>query len=129
MPQGWRNVKTITTIALVGYWSTLFLATHFPRNPIPPEAGVSDKLQHYLAYAGLATLAAWWVAVRRPMTLRQYCAIMLSMALYGAADEILQSLVGRETDLLDWRADMIGAATGLIAFALAFAAYRRKIAR
>jgi VanZ family protein len=110
---------------VTGYWLMLFIATHIPRSPIPASVGISDKLQHYVAYAILAFLASWWVAVRRPFTTPQHVAVLASMALYGAADEILQSLVGRETDYLDWRADMIGAATGLILFSLSIVIRRR----
>ena len=43
---------------------------------------------------------------------------IIAIALYGAADELLQIPVGRQAEFADWIADMAGAATGIATTAL-----------
>ncbi|MGQ0633671.1 MAG: VanZ family protein [Planctomycetaceae bacterium] len=113
-----ERARFATTITLVVYWLTLFAATHVPKVPrvLPPQ--ISDKWQHYVAYAVLGGLLTCWWWQRRGLTWRSALGLVLVIAAYGAFDESTQPLFGRESDLLDWRADAIGAATGVALFSL-----------
>ena len=105
------------TAALVGYWLTLFAATHVPRSfPILPSDR-TDKLVHVAAFAVLAWLLAnAWQRSTGRLTGGHLRAAWLLIVLYAAADEWTQAWVGRECSLGDWLADAVGAAVGLIVF-------------
>jgi VanZ family protein len=111
-------------IALIGYWASLFLATHWPR---PPRIVISggDKMLHFVAYAGLAVLWGWAVALTRKPRRADWLRILLILAVYGAIDELLQGPVGRSPETADWLADLAAAAAGLLAIALALPLLRR----
>lgn len=92
------------------YLATLATATHISK---PPEIvrGVLtfDKLVHGAAYAILVGLA-WMAWPPMPSSRRVTRAAMwLGLgSLYAAADELLQPLTGRDAELGDWAADVIG---------------------
>lgn len=72
----------------------------------------ADKVIHAIEYAVLCGLL--FRALRRSATawLCHWSPIVafLIAALYGATDEWHQSFVGRDADVLDWMADVFGAA-------------------
>ncbi|MEA3017672.1 MAG: hypothetical protein QOI38_2394 [Sphingomonadales bacterium] len=72
---------------------------HFPGDP-------SDKVQHILAFAALALLAA--LAYRRVSVWR----LGLGLSLFGAAIELVQLIpaLQRDGDVVDWCADTVSAA-------------------
>ena len=102
-------------LPVVAYMAVIFLLSSMS-SPPGPEGWLSDKAQHGIAYAGLAvvTLRAtsggrWWAA-----SLRQSAVAWTIATLYGATDELHQAFTpGRTPDLLDLRADAVGAAVGL----------------
>lgn len=78
-----------------------------------------DKAFHFAAFAGLAFLCCWAVSSRRRLTSVAYGWIVGVLAIYAAADELLQiPLPRRNADPLDWLADTAGAACGVAVFAL-----------
>lgn len=99
------------------YWSLLFIGTHIPRPEtfIPP--GVSDKLLHFCAFAGLAFLYALCRSQHDERTARSYVTSFAVLAGYAALDEILQMVpfINRNTDFGDWVADVAGILAGLAA--------------
>jgi VanZ family protein len=107
--------------ALAGlYWLLLLLATHLPlppaKNSRPPN-GRDDKVQHCVAYAGLAfaLCVAGALDGRFRRSLVPY--VLLAIFGYSIADEWTQQFIRyRETDWNDWVADMLGTGTGLAAF-------------
>ncbi len=107
---GWPLASWLTWGALGAYWVTLFLLTHLPVEQLPMP-NISDKVLHLGAYGGLGGLlvVAYWV---RPGISRgrQLAWLLLLLAAFGAVDELLQIPVGRNGDVLDWLADVIGAA-------------------
>ena len=107
-----RRITVLLTIALVLYWLVAFLGTH-----IPIPAGViprgGDKVLHFAGYAILASLLMGLRASRGPFGWYSVLMRWMVVALYGAFDEVTQSLVGRHADVGDWCADLIGAAFGL----------------
>ena len=75
-----------------------------------PEIEVSDKIQHFAAYAGLAFLAK--IAWRPPGFLGWPLA---SVVIAGPAIELLQFLVpGRSASVGDAVADVMGVAVGVL---------------
>jgi VanZ family protein len=84
-------------------------------NPLPAvTARVWDKLLHLMEYGGLALLLARaLVGDGRSWRAALVGATLLASA-YGATDEYHQSLVpGRESSVLDWSADTLGAIVGV----------------
>lgn len=108
------------------YWLAIFIATHIPLTltlPLKPMlAGWPkglDKVEHCVAFAGLAILlsAAGTSWIRSPWQL--YAAVFGLAAIYGVFDELTQILVPtRSADVRDWAADVTGAAIGVSVFAL-----------
>ncbi len=119
------RIQSWLTVILGVYWLVIFSGTHIPRVPAALDAGMSDKWQHYVAYAGLGWLLAAWRSSRGPMSRIVYLTLFGVVALYGVVDELLQIPVGRDCDILDWRSDVVGAASGLALFA-AIQAFRNK---
>jgi VanZ family protein len=119
-----QGLKRLALAALAVYWLALFAGTHTPRTPHALELGGLDKWAHAGAYGGLAFLLAWNTALRRGFSWRAAAAIVCLLAAFGAFDELTQTLVGRDCDLLDWMADMAGTLVGLAAFRLATVVHR-----
>jgi hypothetical protein len=93
-----------------------FVMALLPRPPQLPGAP-SDKVQHVVAFAVLAALAAWAYPRARPIK------VALGLSIFGALIEIAQTipLLHRDGDPLDWLADTLAA--GLV---LAIAAWIRR---
>jgi VanZ family protein len=96
---------------VVLYMTAIFTLSAMPEPPSPP--GLDDKTQHFAAYAGLglvtlrATSGGALTGVRAGAALGAWALA----AVYGASDEFHQRFVpGRTADLLDLRADALGAA-------------------
>ena len=125
-------------MALAIYWSLAFVVTHVP--PFLPDADDDepepliglDKVVHFLGYAGLAFVlmnalvrpadaAAQAADAERP-TIRSFrrgvVITILCCAVYGALDELTQPPFGRTADPMDYVADLLGLAAGLLAFRL-----------
>ena len=113
MPLQRRHKYVIAGLAV--YWPLLFIATHAPVQDIGRQTGMSDKTMHWLAYLGLVFLV--WLAVspyeRVNWRKAKVWVILVVIVWYGVMDEWLQSYVGREARVDDFRADMIGALAGL----------------
>jgi VanZ family protein len=92
------------------YLVTLTTATHIPKPPdMVRGVLVFDKLVHGAAYAILVGLG--WLAWPPMPSSRRWtrAAVWLGLAsVFAAADEILQPLTGRDAELGDWAADVIG---------------------
>jgi VanZ family protein len=113
-----RGNKCVWQLALAGYWLTLAIATHLPKETTTLPGGGFDKAAHLGAFAVLAVLCAGaWPPTIRRRSLSQLLWISILVAVYGAIDEWTQSFVGRQTSLGDWLADVAGAAIGLGLFA------------
>ena len=108
-----RLGRRVLGVVLAAYWVAMFLGTHVDIAPPGPEVPNSDKVVHFLGYCGLATLFAFWVATERRLTLKVVLGIMLTLAAYALFDELSQIPVGRECDVMDWVADMLGASLGV----------------
>jgi VanZ family protein len=112
------NLRRILWSVTIAYWVMLFVATHVPPVRLPGTM-VSDKTQHFVAYAVLTLMAGvtLWMAfpARRWIGFLPLFSV-LGAAAYGAFDEITQPITGRTRDFRDWVADCGGAllAAGLL---------------
>ena len=103
------------TLALVLYFVMMFTATHIPTVP-SQLAEVSDKLMHFLVYAGLGFLLCLYRATRQPASWKDAGIVLGIGSIYAVLDELLQIPVGRHCDAMDWLADTIGILIGIAAF-------------
>jgi VanZ family protein len=99
---------------LAVYWTALFIGTHMPLPQLKEMPRFSDKVMHFGAYAGLAFLLGLWRSARRGYARGVPWTILLVVALYGVADELLQIPVNRSAEVADFTADMLGGMLGLV---------------
>jgi VanZ family protein len=99
------------------YWLGLFAVTHIPPAQLP-KTNVSDKLEHFTAYAILCGFLHFCLWPRRmhPLT-RAGVVLGIAMA-YGAFDELTQILVNRSCSIDDWYADVGGACVAVLVMSL-----------
>jgi VanZ family protein len=113
------------SLALAAYWLLIFILTHTPA-PDLPRVPVNDKLEHFLAYGllgGLLYLTAW---SRRPNWNRLGGFVWIVGLSYGAIDEWLQLLVGRDCELNDWLADAAAVTIAVLVLSLVRYMVRRR---
>ncbi len=108
-----KSVRRVLIAVLATYWISMYVGTHVPTLP-SVIAEHADKLLHCCAYGGLAFLLILAIGSRQPITFRQLVFVWFLVAGYGVFDEVTQPLVGRHADLVDWVADIFGAAIGLL---------------
>ena len=105
-----RTAKILVpTLAVV--WVSMFIATHLPPAQLP-DTQVSDKTAHYIAYAVLAILLHFVLRIRGMNWWRGAVLTLVVCAIYGAFDELTQPPVKRTADIMDWVANIKGAASG-----------------
>jgi VanZ family protein len=114
-----RLIAITTSIAAL-YWVSIFVATHLPIKPTPLGIpGSFDKVEHVVAFAGLAGLLCIAGTCRSMPRQPLFAAVLGLIALYGMFDEFTQLFVPRRSfEMADWMADMLGAAIGVTAFSL-----------
>ncbi len=100
---------TLRRVVLAVIWITLAILTHIPVPQAVQELRVSDKLVHCIAYFPLGLL----LPTCRVRGTQRHWVCLLIVASYGILDELLQIPVGRTASVLDWLADVIGAALGV----------------
>lgn len=112
-----KNNKSLFYASLIIYWIILFSATSIPADSVP-TTGVSDKIEHFLAYFILTILLASTLFFQNKFTFikKHYLLSTLIIAsVYGIVDELHQLLVpGRSCELLDWLSDVGGVMLGII---------------
>lgn len=111
--------QKLTIIALLFYWSAIFILSHIPIPQMFVFMGnipASDKTLHYLAYLVLSFLL--WLAISpgKKVNWRKSGVwwVLFVVVWYGVFDEWLQGYVGRNPDIKDFFADLAGALTGLV---------------
>jgi hypothetical protein len=92
----------------VGLILIVVVACLVPAGSLPP-LGMTDKLEHMIAYGGLALC---YGGLMRP---RRYGYLGLALLALGGGIEIAQGLMGwgRDADWRDFYADALGTALGL----------------
>jgi VanZ family protein len=110
------RAKRVIAAMLAVYWIALFISTHTPIPQMDRMPKFSDKVMHFGAYFGLAFLFSLWRASRRGWDAWSPMLVVVVIALYGVADELLQGPVNRSPEVADWTADVIGAIGGVVMF-------------
>jgi len=109
-----RRIHVLFQIAVVGYWLAMFWATHVPRAEVVKQLPATDKELHFVAYFVLGLIVPFWKLPLPLPTVRRLVRWWCVVVLYAAIDELLQIPVGRSCEVLDWCADAMGAAGGVI---------------
>jgi hypothetical protein len=89
------------TITLTAMIAILIGYLTLTKIDVPPALAGSDKWHHVIAFAALT----FPISVLRPMWLWLAAPAFIA---FGGAIEIIQPYVGRDCDILDWRADIVG---------------------
>lgn len=112
------------------YWLVLLLMMHVPlkREQDYLEATYidGDKLTHFGAYGLFAVLLCWAFDERRQLRPESWpririvglVGVLALIAVYGIIDERTQPWTGRDCNLPDYIADIVGATLGTVAYAL-----------
>jgi VanZ family protein len=115
-----NQLRTISGPLLVLYWIALFIGTHMPMPQLPQLPENSDKVMHFVAYAGLSFLFLLWKSLKKPLekplALSDILAITGIVALYANIDELLQIPVNRFCDPYDVLADWTGMFIGIVLY-------------
>ena len=130
-----RRLLSLALWSVLACWAVgiLWLSSLTPREL--PEAAflVSDKLNHFIAFAVGGWLAASALGVSRPQAGPAGCIVLaiLLIAAFGAFDESLQKFTPGRTggDLYDWIADFLGAIAGALSTRFTHARLERFLTR
>lgn len=110
-----KNPKYFFYIPLVFYWILIIVLTSLPSNSLPKVA-LSDKVNHFLAYFGLAVLLGGTLFHQRKfnfLSSNYILATIIIASFYGLVDEIHQLFIpGRYCELYDWLANFVGVIAG-----------------
>ncbi|GAB4143349.1 MAG: VanZ family protein [Planctomycetaceae bacterium] len=111
-----QRIRLGVTIVLVAYWLTLFISTHIPMPDLGDLPDHSDKVMHFVAYAGLSLLLGIRWSLMSPLTWRARIIIFSITVGYAVIDELLQTIpaLHRTGDIYDVLADACGSLIGLM---------------
>ncbi|MEI6499622.1 MAG: VanZ family protein [Armatimonadota bacterium] len=120
-PNGPARASRRAWVVVAVYAAGILIATSVPIPPGLPAPKDSDKLAHFIMYAGLGALflRAWLL---RPPSWEQrgrlaalsILVTVVCCCVFGAVDEWHQQFVGRGTSFADWVADVIGVVIGTL---------------
>jgi VanZ family protein len=104
-------------VPLALYWILLVTATSLPGQDVP-DMHISDKIEHFAAYGGLAVLLSFTYSFQKKIKILAEYPFLLTIftiSLYGMLDELHQKFIpGRSCDVKDWIADTTGALLGIL---------------
>ncbi len=130
-----RPLLSASLWTLLTCWAgaILWLSSLTPRELPDAAFYVSDKANHFIAFAVGGWLAASALRFSRPQAPRgrQILAAIVLVAVFGAVDEGLQTFTPGRTggDVYDWIADFLGAVAGSLLTIPTHARLERFIAR
>ena len=119
-------VRAICLSSTLTYTGLVVWATHAPPSALPQSLGsasVSDKLLHFMCYAGLAVLATSTAIAWHRATAKNLVFLFVAIGVATAISETVQPLTQRVSDFFDWLADVIGAGAGMVFVACVWQAY------
>jgi VanZ family protein len=106
-------LKFLRLLSLWLFWPGVALIVWGELTPAPPHLeGLFgwDKLDHFVAYFGLAAMATMVVGIR-PRLL----AILAAITAFSGLLELIQFIAGRDAELSDFIANSLGVACGFSA--------------
>lgn len=111
-----KNKVILVYIPLGLYWLLILFLTTYPTDKLP-SIGFSDKINHVLAYFGLAVLLNLTLQFQKRFPRLNNAASLYTIiivSIYGLFDELHQYFIpGRSCSIEDWAADLIGGIIGL----------------
>ncbi len=119
-PHFFPTQETRVCIAMRRMWLLYLIlivgVASIPSDPRPRGAPIfSDKVAHFVLYAGLGWVFAWLESRGGASRVRLLLAAMLIAATVGLADEFYQGFVPNRTrEFADWVADLSGGTAGAI---------------
>jgi len=102
-----RVLRVLHLTGLYLFWPAVALVVWGELAPGAGIPGVWDKLQHFVAYGGLAGMAVLAVGERKHAV-----RIAAAMIVMGAALEFIQAFAGRDASVRDEIANALGALAG-----------------
>jgi VanZ family protein len=112
-----RNKVLLVYLPLIFYWLLLFTLTTLPTKSMP-AIGVSDKIEHLLAYFVLSFLLFLTLLFQKQSLFLKKYALLFTFIIvffYGVVDEVHQLFIpGRSCELFDFTADIIGGVLGIL---------------
>jgi VanZ family protein len=115
-------LKLLQNLSLWLFWPGAALIVWGELTPNPPDLSsvlAWDKAQHFIAYFGLASMATMVLGLNRRLA-----GAILGVILLGGALEILQGYTGRDPDIFDFIANLVGALCGTAVGAMCWVALR-----
>ena len=102
--------RKISLITLALYWPALIIFAHMPVPASVRAAHVSDKCLHFLAYLVLTFLVWFSIKPQKKVNWRKLPVwlIFFGLTAYGAIDEVVQSFIGRNCDVMDLVTNITG---------------------
>ena len=114
-----ENRKKVLLIPLIIYWLIILIGTTIPADAFVDVFELSDKVEHFIAYFGLAVLLGLNLHFQEKwekISLYYIVATLVICLTYGVFDELHQLFVpNRMAEFGDWVADSLGTITGLFA--------------
>ncbi len=114
-----RSIYIIDLILWIVITAIIILLSLLPPRSIQGTVSVNDKVAHGIAYAALGALTYITVYLTRlpwsQQTLGRAVWTLLYCIIIGGALECIQPLTGRNRELLDLTADILGALVGILA--------------
>lgn len=108
-----RGWTAATTVGAVFICCCIFYVSSIPGSGLPSGLGWRTTAAHFVEYACLGVAVALSLRNGKRGFWTVVLVSMLLCSIYGASDEFHQWFVpGRNTDVLDWLTDTIGAFVG-----------------
>jgi len=120
-----HRIRVIAWIMLVMYLCLAVSLTHMPHPPQAVEVAV-DKTLHFLGYAGYAAFLYIALGLSFPRLRFLWLIVPVLLGIWAALDELTQPYFGRDCDILDWRADMIGVCAAVAVLAMLRIIFERR---
>jgi len=93
--------------AAIAFFVAMILIGSIPGEAEALNAMIYDKLSHFVAYS---LLSGFVYHAFQGSPLRRALLTLASVGLFGATDEVVQSLLSyRQSSVLDWQVDMLAA--------------------
>ncbi len=112
-----KHRTKLVYVPLIIYWLLLLTATSLPGKDLP-DIHVSDKIEHFSAYAILTILLTFTSLLQTKYKFlkeKAFLSTLIFVSIYAALDELHQLFIpGRDCDINDWMADFLAACFGIL---------------
>ena len=114
------SARIIRIVLLLVLAAGIMILSLLPEVPVDVRFFMGlDKVQHWIAYAGLGFLVLLTISSSKSVLVFYYAIAVFSCTMYGGLIEVLQGFTGRNPDVADFFVNLFGAASGSV-FAVGF---------